>query len=132
MLVQMNLDEDGVDIIPRDKPDTAVRFQSRAPIYVEETGVEQPGMPFGRHLEEINLAFEDLSAENAALKSMLADCLLMIKVTAPGSGDRRARRTLAAEAVVCTAEIAGEVSCLRSTTNECRQPGMISLADRCG
>ena len=115
-LVQLDLDETVVNIARRDKPDIAVHWSDRPPVYIEHRIVAEPGMPFERHLEQAQHAFEDLANEDTAVavRSFLKSGAFTIRISDPGAKARaRSGREIAAEAVRLTSEIAGAVSLLK-------------------
>lgn len=113
MLVDLNLDTEGANVIRRDRPDIEVIFSESAPkVYVEHRSVAEPFMPFERHLDEIRIALEDLASTDRALNAFLDAGALSVRLGDPGPNERRHSKTLAAETGALCAEISGRVDLL--------------------
>ena len=114
MLVGLDMDESAMNVERRDRPDIRVVFADRPALYVEHTNVAPyDGMPFARHLEEINHAVTERKQKDSAFRQLCGGGNLEIRLSDPGVGKRSEPDQVAGEIANLVEAIADDVELLK-------------------
>ena len=98
LLVALDLDSTLVNIERRDHPDVCAVFSDRGKLYVEQTTVmEYEGMPFARHLEEINAVIRKRCDDEPGFRAFCDAGNFTVRLTDPGLDSRATPAALVEE-----------------------------------
>lgn len=116
MLVGLDIDHTVEDIVRRERPDTAVIFSDRPMHYIEHTNVAAyEGMPFARHLEEINECLLRVPRHDEAYARFSVDGHFAVRLTDPGVDRRAQPEAIATEIAEFPAALPVRSPCLDRT-----------------